>query len=96
LGYFFKDLSGNVRYTEQNKIGREDKAILHGTHPLRMIYDGMPLPGEVNPVKAAEILQAIRKYRPNQKIRSLIGLHPPGYHASHLIDPNYMWVGLGK
>ncbi|XP_039957653.1 uncharacterized protein LOC120772877 [Bactrocera tryoni] len=84
LGNFFTDLSKNVRHNEKAQpLNHEEAKLLEGHHPFRH---------EAN----ADLLHAIRTYRPSQKIRSLVAMNPRGYHGAQFIDPNYMWVGLGK
>ncbi|XP_050324919.1 uncharacterized protein LOC126756121 [Bactrocera neohumeralis] len=84
LGNFFTDLSKNVRHNEKAQpLNHEEANLLEGHHPFRH---------EAN----ADLLHAIRTYRPSQKIRSLVAMNPRGYHGAQFIDPNYMWVGLGK
>ncbi|XP_014096024.3 uncharacterized protein [Bactrocera oleae] len=93
LGNFFTDLSKNVRYNEKSRpLNHEEAKLLEGHHPLRQLHERMAGEHEAN----AELLHAIRTYRPSQKIRSLVAMNPRGYHGSQFIDPNYMWVGLGK
>ncbi|XP_054738865.1 uncharacterized protein LOC129244961 [Anastrepha obliqua] len=93
LGNFFTDLSKNVHYNEKSQpLGHEDAKLLEGQHPLRQLHEKIAGEHEAN----AEFLHAIRTYRPSQKIRSLVAMNPRGYHGAQFIDPNYMWVGLGK
>ncbi|XP_036331623.1 uncharacterized protein LOC118743185 [Rhagoletis pomonella] len=93
LGNFFTDLSKNVRYNEKSQsLGHEEAKLLEGQHPLRQLHEKIAGEHEAN----AEFLHAIRTYRPSQKIRSLVAMNPRGYHGAQFIDPNYMWVGLGK
>uniref|UniRef100_A0A034W6T7 Neuropeptide-like 1 n=1 Tax=Bactrocera dorsalis TaxID=27457 RepID=A0A034W6T7_BACDO len=93
LGNFFTDLSKNVRYNEKSQpLNHEEAKLLEGHHPLRQLHERMVGEHEAN----AELLHAIRTYRPSQKIRSLVAMNPRGYHGAQFIDPNYMWVGLGK
>uniref|UniRef100_A0A0A1XMZ8 Uncharacterized protein n=1 Tax=Zeugodacus cucurbitae TaxID=28588 RepID=A0A0A1XMZ8_ZEUCU len=93
LGNFFTDLSKNVRYNEKSQpLNHEEAKLLEGHHPLRQLHERMAGEHEAN----AELLHAIRTYRPSQKIRSLVAMNPRGYHGAQFIDPNYMWVGLGK
>ncbi|XP_037949409.1 uncharacterized protein LOC119680583 [Teleopsis dalmanni] len=101
LGDFFRDLSTNVNFSENSKLSHSGKKLLEGEHSLRSILeeqfsnDKDVTDGDPN-TKTSGVLHAIRNYRPSQKIRSLVAMNPPGYHGSHFIDPNYMWVGLGK
>ena len=107
LGDFFRDLSKNVHHAEMGKppiVGEEEHKLLQGAHPLRMLelqYDADNTNNRDKSLafadRTAEFLQAIRSYRPSQKIRYLVSMNPHGYgHGSQFIDPNYMWVGLGK
>ncbi|XP_012162252.1 uncharacterized protein LOC101459685 [Ceratitis capitata] len=93
LGNFFTDLSKNVHYNEKPlPLSHEEAKLLEGQHPLRELHQKITGGHEAN----AELLHAIRTYRPSQKIRSLVAMNPRGYHGAQFIDPNYMWVGLGK
>lgn len=50
----------------------------------------------IKPAGTAAFLHAIRTYRPSSRIRALVSMQPDGYHGSNFLDPNYMWLGLGK
>ncbi|XP_067633318.1 uncharacterized protein [Eurosta solidaginis] len=93
LGNFFTDLSKNVHYNEKMQPSVHPQAkFLEGQHPLRQLHEKMTGKHEAN----AEFIHDFRTYRPSQKIRSLVSMNPRGYHGAQFIDPNYMWVGLGK
>ncbi|XP_022226094.2 uncharacterized protein LOC111076567 isoform X3 [Drosophila obscura] len=104
LGNFFNHLEKNVRFAEQSQLGESEVRLLQGRHP-HPLQMKTPLNGtDADPVqqqqeqdqKTSKLLQAIRTYRPSQKIRSLVSRNPQGYRGSQLIDPSYMWLGLGK
>ncbi|KAH8254985.1 hypothetical protein KR038_011455 [Drosophila bunnanda] len=105
LGDFFNRLEANVRFAEQSNLGESETRLLEGKHPhpLQHLPPMPPADGpEPDPVqqeeqdrKTSKLLHALRSYRPSQKIRSLVSRNPQGYR-SQLIDPSYMWLGLGK
>ncbi|XP_017033099.1 uncharacterized protein [Drosophila kikkawai] len=105
LGDFFNRLEANVRFAEQSQLGESETRLLEGKHPhpLQHLPAMPPAEGsEPDPVqqqeqdrKTSKLLHALRSYRPSQKIRSLVSRNPQGYR-SQLIDPSYMWLGLGK
>ncbi|KAL9913691.1 putative uncharacterized protein DDB_G0282133 [Glossina fuscipes] len=101
LGKFFRDLSKNVHYSEQYRWDENEQKLLEGHRAIASFQNHLPdgLPDHKNQTAHnAELIQAIRFYRPSQKIRSLVMMNPHGQwsHDSKFIDPNYMWVGLGK
>uniref|UniRef100_A0A1B0G755 Uncharacterized protein n=1 Tax=Glossina morsitans morsitans TaxID=37546 RepID=A0A1B0G755_GLOMM len=101
LGKFFRDLSKNVHYSEQYRWDENEQKLLEGHRAIASFQNHLPdaLPDHKNQTALnTELIQAIRFYRPSQKIRSLVTMNPHGQwsHDSKFIDPNYMWVGLGK
>uniref|UniRef100_A0A1A9UQ11 Uncharacterized protein n=1 Tax=Glossina austeni TaxID=7395 RepID=A0A1A9UQ11_GLOAU len=101
LGKFFRDLSKNVHYSEQYRWNENEQKLLEGHRAIASFQNHLPdaLPEHKNQTALnTELIQAIRFYRPSQKIRSLVTMNPHGQwsHDSKFIDPNYMWVGLGK
>ncbi|XP_034652631.1 uncharacterized protein LOC117891324 isoform X1 [Drosophila subobscura] len=102
LGNFFNHLEENVRFAEQSQLGESEARLLEGRHPHPLQMKA-PLNATDDRVqkqeqdqKTSKLLHAIRTYRPSQKIRSLVSRNPQGYRGSQLIDPSYMWLGLGK
>lgn len=97
LGDFFNDLKSNVEFMEKTKLSKEEAKLMDGNHPANVLRDEFLNHAAGNkPTGTAAFLHAIREYRPSQKIRSLVAMNPEGYHGSKFLDPNYMWVGLGK
>uniref|UniRef100_A0A1A9WQT2 Uncharacterized protein n=1 Tax=Glossina brevipalpis TaxID=37001 RepID=A0A1A9WQT2_9MUSC len=101
LGKFFRDLSKNVHYSEQYHWGENEQKLLKGHGAIGSFQNHPPdaLPDPSNgTADNTELIEAIRFYRPSQKIRSLVAMNPHGQwsHDSNFIDPNYIWVGLGK
>lgn len=98
LGKFFRDLSKNVHFSEQYQWGSEDQKLLEGDPNFGNIHHHLTKPKSTSDQQTSEWIKAIRFYRPSQKIRSLVAMNPHGQwaHSSQFIDPNYMWVGLGK
>ncbi|XP_073847665.1 uncharacterized protein [Musca autumnalis] len=97
LGKFFRDLSKNVQFSEKYHWSSEEQKLLEGDPTFGNLHHHLHDP-EANTDQAAEWIKAIRFYRPSQKIRSLVEMNPHGQwaHGSNFIDPNYMWIGLGK
>nr|XP_016940527.1 uncharacterized protein LOC108017877 isoform X1 [Drosophila suzukii] len=103
LGGFFNQLEANLRFAEQSQLGESETRLLEGKHPHPLHLPPMPPDGTDDPAqqqehdrKTSKLLQALRSYRPSQKIRSLVSRNPQGYRGSQFIDPSYMWLGLGK
>ncbi|KAM7345048.1 uncharacterized protein ACRADG_011518 [Cochliomyia hominivorax] len=98
LGKFFRDLSKNVHVSEQYQWNAEEQKLLEGDPNFGNIQHHLTKPNAATDQQTAEWIKAIRFYRPSQKIRSLVAMNPHGQwdHSSQFIDPNYMWVGLGK
>ncbi|XP_037827725.1 uncharacterized protein DDB_G0286175 [Lucilia sericata] len=98
LGKFFRDLSKNVHVSEQYQWNSEEQKLLEGDPNFGNIQHHLTKPNAATDQQTAEWIKAIRFYRPSQKIRSLVAMNPHGQwdHSSQFIDPNYMWVGLGK
>lgn len=98
LGKFFRDLSKNVHFSEQYQWSAEQQKLLEGDPNFSNIQYHLEKPNAATDQQTAEWIKAIRFYRPSQKIRSLVAMNPHGQwaHSSQFIDPNYMWVGLGK
>ncbi|XP_058981158.1 uncharacterized protein LOC131803683 [Musca domestica] len=97
LGKFFRDLSKNLQFSEKYQWSSEEQKLLEGDPTFGDLHHHLHDP-EGNTDQAAEWIKAIRFYRPSQKIRSLVEMNPHGQwaHGSNFIDPNYMWIGLGK
>ncbi|XP_075166329.1 uncharacterized protein LOC142238532 [Haematobia irritans] len=97
LGKFFRDLSKNVQFNEKHQWTAEDQKLLEGDPHYGNLQHHFSDP-EVTSDRTGEWIKAIRFYRPSQKIRSLVEMNPHGQwaHGSNFIDPNYMWMGLGK
>lgn len=97
LGKFFRDLSKNVQFSEKYQWSSEEQKLLEGDPTFGNLHHHLSDP-EANSDRAGEWIKAIRFYRPSQKIRSLVEMNPHGQwaHGSNFIDPNYMWMGLGK
>ncbi|XP_016940529.3 uncharacterized protein [Drosophila suzukii] len=103
LGGFFNQLEANLRFAEQSQLGESETRLLEGKHPHPLHLPPMPPDATDDPAqqqehdrKTSKLLQALRSYRPSQKIRSLVSRNPQGYRGSQFIDPSYMWLGLGK
>ncbi|XP_016957961.1 uncharacterized protein LOC108029967 isoform X2 [Drosophila biarmipes] len=103
LGGFFNQLEANLRFAEQSQLGESETRLLEGKHPHPLHLPPMPPDAKDDPAqqqehdrKTSKLLQALRSYRPSQKIRSLVSRNPQGYRGSQFIDPSYMWLGLGK
>ncbi|XP_015039212.2 uncharacterized protein [Drosophila pseudoobscura] len=102
LGNFFNHLEENVRFAERSQLGESEARLLEGKHPHPLQMKATPnatedpVQQQVQDQKTSKLLHAIRNYRPSQKIRSLVSRNPQGYRGSQLIDPSYMWLGLGK
>ncbi|XP_046811578.1 uncharacterized protein LOC124420993 [Lucilia cuprina] len=98
LGKFFRDLSKNVHVSEQYQWNSDEQKLLEGDPNFGNIQHHLTKPNAATDQQTAEWIKAIRFYRPSQKIRSLVAMNPHGQwdHSSQFIDPNYMWVGLGK
>ncbi|XP_013108780.2 uncharacterized protein LOC106088039 [Stomoxys calcitrans] len=97
LGKFFRDLSKNVQFSEKYQWSADDQKLLEGDPHFGNLQHHFSEP-EVTTDRTGEWIKAIRFYRPSQKIRSLVEMNPHGQwaHGSNFIDPNYMWMGLGK
>ncbi|XP_030387995.1 uncharacterized protein LOC115634429 [Scaptodrosophila lebanonensis] len=96
LGDFFNELKANVLFAEQSQqLGEAESQLLEGVHP-HPLHEARYNQDMQKDLKTSQLLQAIRTYRPSQKIRSLVSRNPDGYQGSQLIDPSYMWLGLGK
>ena len=80
---------------EKSRLSNSEEVLLDGDHPIQMLKEELNSDG-TRPTGTAAFLHAIRNYRPSQRIRSLVALNPEGYHGSQFLDPNYMWLGLGK
>ncbi|ALC42551.1 CG15082 [Drosophila busckii] len=97
LGEFFNQLQANVRFAEQyHQLGESDTQLLEGVHPHPL---AAPAAQEDNsfeePRAPSKLRQSMNSYEPPQKIRSLVSRNPHGYRGSQLVDPSYMWLGLG-
>ncbi|XP_055839757.1 uncharacterized protein LOC129907505 [Episyrphus balteatus] len=95
LGDFFRNLKNNIEFMEKSRLSNSEEVLLDGDHPIQMLKEELNSDG-TRPTGTAAFLHAIRNYRPSQRIRSLVALNPEGYHGSQFLDPNYMWLGLGK
>ncbi|XP_055916140.1 probable serine/threonine-protein kinase DDB_G0276461 [Eupeodes corollae] len=95
LGDFFRNLKNNIEFMEKSRLSNSEEVLLEGDHPLQLFREELNSDG-TKPTGTAAFLHAIRNYRPSQRIRSLVALNPEGYHGSQFLDPNYMWLGLGK
>ncbi|KMY94950.1 uncharacterized protein LOC6735182 isoform X2 [Drosophila simulans] len=103
LGGFFNRLEANLRFAEQSQLGESETRMLEGKHPHPLHLPPVPPDApedseqqQEHDRKTSKLLQALRSYRPSQKIRSLVSRNPQGYRGSQFIDPSYMWLGLGK
>ncbi|XP_039482495.1 uncharacterized protein LOC120445906 [Drosophila santomea] len=104
LGGFFNRLEANLRFAEQSQLGESETRMLEGKHPHPLHLPPVPPDAprdseqqqQEHDRKTSKLLQALRDYRPSQKIRSLVSRNPQGYRGSQFIDPSYMWLGLGK